>query len=167
VLVSIGLDHTDILGPTIQHITREKAGIIKPKAAVVIGPSVPRDIVRPVCAKCPMDPLLWASRLGSIKPLSLSDLSFSLISLSPSLSLSDLSHSLSLYSLISLFIYLSFSLISFSLLVYLMCDSQIAQQLESPLTEIDQSFSNYEFENEAVRRECTADLPAHFNAVFL
>ncbi len=50
VLVSIGLDHTDILGPTIQHITREKAGIIKPKAAVVIGPSVPRDIVRPVRA---------------------------------------------------------------------------------------------------------------------
>jgi dihydrofolate synthase/folylpolyglutamate synthase len=51
VLVSIGLDHTDILGPTIQHITREKAGIIKPKAAVVIGPSVPRDIVRPVRAR--------------------------------------------------------------------------------------------------------------------
>lgn len=48
VLTSIGLDHTDILGPTIEHITREKSGIIKPSGATVIGPSVPRDIVRQV-----------------------------------------------------------------------------------------------------------------------
>jgi hypothetical protein len=118
-----------------------------------------------------MAPLLWASRLGSIKPLSLS---FSL-SLSLFLSLS-LSHTLffflscSLSLSLSLCLFLSLSL-SFSLclslsLVYLLCDNQIAQQLESPLTEIDQSFSNYEFENEAVRCVCTADLQAHFHAVF-
>jgi dihydrofolate synthase/folylpolyglutamate synthase len=48
VLTSIGLDHTDILGPTVEHITREKSGIIKQNAPAVIGPSVPRDIVREV-----------------------------------------------------------------------------------------------------------------------
>ncbi len=51
VIVSIGLDHTDILGPTVEHIAREKAGIIKPGAPVVIGPSVPRHVIRPVAAE--------------------------------------------------------------------------------------------------------------------
>ncbi len=38
VITSIGLDHTEILGNTIEKIAAEKAGIIKPGAPVVIGP---------------------------------------------------------------------------------------------------------------------------------
>jgi dihydrofolate synthase / folylpolyglutamate synthase len=37
VITSIGLDHTDILGPTIAHIAREKGGIIKPGVPIVTG----------------------------------------------------------------------------------------------------------------------------------
>jgi dihydrofolate synthase/folylpolyglutamate synthase len=37
VIVSIGLDHTAILGETIELIAKEKAGIIKPGRPVVIG----------------------------------------------------------------------------------------------------------------------------------
>lgn len=37
VITSIGLDHTDILGNTLQSIAREKAGIVKPGIPVVIG----------------------------------------------------------------------------------------------------------------------------------
>ncbi|OCS94690.1 bifunctional folylpolyglutamate synthase/dihydrofolate synthase [Caryophanon latum] len=35
VITSIGFDHTDLLGDTLQHITREKAGVIKPHVPVV------------------------------------------------------------------------------------------------------------------------------------
>jgi dihydrofolate synthase/folylpolyglutamate synthase len=38
VITSIGLDHTEILGDTIEQIAREKAGIIKPGVPVVTGP---------------------------------------------------------------------------------------------------------------------------------
>lgn len=41
VVTSISLDHTDILGETIEAIAQEKAGIIKPGKAVVIG-DIPR-----------------------------------------------------------------------------------------------------------------------------
>ncbi|CEP01932.1 hypothetical protein PBRA_002196 [Plasmodiophora brassicae] len=44
VITSISLDHSRILGSTIGEITREKAGIIKPKVPVVIGPKVPYDV---------------------------------------------------------------------------------------------------------------------------
>lgn len=37
VITSIGLDHQNVLGNTIQEIAREKAGIIKPKKPVVTG----------------------------------------------------------------------------------------------------------------------------------
>lgn len=36
-VTSIGLDHTDYLGPTLREIAREKAGIIKPKVPHLIG----------------------------------------------------------------------------------------------------------------------------------
>ncbi len=50
VIVSIGLDHTAILGDTIDQIAREKAGIIKPGRPVVIGdlPRAAREVVREV-----------------------------------------------------------------------------------------------------------------------
>ena len=46
VITSISLDHTDILGTSIEEITREKAGIIKPGVPVLIGPQVPFSIVK-------------------------------------------------------------------------------------------------------------------------
>jgi dihydrofolate synthase/folylpolyglutamate synthase len=36
-ITSVGMDHTDILGDTIEKIAREKAGIIKPNTPVVTG----------------------------------------------------------------------------------------------------------------------------------
>ena len=45
IITSISLDHTEQLGETISEITAEKAGIIKPQAHVVIGPTVPKNIV--------------------------------------------------------------------------------------------------------------------------
>lgn len=41
VITSIGLDHQAILGPTLAHIAREKAGILKPGVKAVIGPVPP------------------------------------------------------------------------------------------------------------------------------
>jgi dihydrofolate synthase / folylpolyglutamate synthase len=40
VITSIGLDHTEWLGPTLADIAREKAGIIKPGMPVVLGPTI-------------------------------------------------------------------------------------------------------------------------------
>ena len=40
-ITSLSLDHTSILGNTIESIAREKAGIIKPGVAVVTSPQVP------------------------------------------------------------------------------------------------------------------------------
>jgi len=45
VITSIGLDHTEILGDTLEHIAAEKAGIIKPGIPVVVGP-VPEEARR-------------------------------------------------------------------------------------------------------------------------
>lgn len=44
VVTNIGLDHTEFAGPTLEHIAREKAGIIKPGSAVVVGETNP-DLV--------------------------------------------------------------------------------------------------------------------------
>lgn len=41
IITSISLEHTDILGSTIEEITNEKAGIIKPSIPIIIGPTVP------------------------------------------------------------------------------------------------------------------------------
>jgi dihydrofolate synthase/folylpolyglutamate synthase len=38
-IVSIGFDHMDVLGNTLQEIAQEKAGIIKQNGTCVIGPS--------------------------------------------------------------------------------------------------------------------------------
>jgi len=38
VITSIGFDHTELLGETLDAIAREKAGIIKPPSPVVLGP---------------------------------------------------------------------------------------------------------------------------------
>ena len=41
VVTNIALDHTDVLGPTRAHIAREKAGIVKPGSALVLGETDP------------------------------------------------------------------------------------------------------------------------------
>lgn len=48
VITSISLDHTHLLGDTVEKITREKGGIIKPDVPVIIGPTVPEDVVREI-----------------------------------------------------------------------------------------------------------------------
>jgi len=46
IITSIGLDHTEILGNSIEKIAAEKAGIIKPKVPVVVGNlSAPASVV--------------------------------------------------------------------------------------------------------------------------
>jgi dihydrofolate synthase/folylpolyglutamate synthase len=47
VIVSIGLDHTNVLGSTLEEIAHEKAGIIKPGVPVIVGqmPDVARGVI--------------------------------------------------------------------------------------------------------------------------
>lgn len=62
VITSIGLDHTDILGPTIEAIAREKAGIIKTGVPILTGVTQPEAlaVIREMAA-CRQAPLhhLW------------------------------------------------------------------------------------------------------------
>lgn len=60
VIVSIGLDHTAILGDTLAKIAYEKAGIIKPGVPVIVG-SVPDDasaVIRQVASEAD-SPSFW------------------------------------------------------------------------------------------------------------
>ena len=59
VITSISLDHTAILGDTIAQIAADKAGIIKPGAAVVIGPQRPEalSVILAACQKLSIEPI--------------------------------------------------------------------------------------------------------------
>lgn len=48
IITSISLDHTDVLGNTIELITREKGGIIKEGIPVIVGPRVPLDPLKEI-----------------------------------------------------------------------------------------------------------------------
>ena len=48
VITSISLDHTKILGNTVEEIAYEKAGIIKPEIPVVVGPRCPVNVFEEV-----------------------------------------------------------------------------------------------------------------------
>jgi len=50
VITSIGLEHTRILGDTVEKIAVEKGGIIKPDCPVLVGPHVPHEVLRE-CAR--------------------------------------------------------------------------------------------------------------------
>jgi dihydrofolate synthase/folylpolyglutamate synthase len=50
VITSIGFDHTEMLGDTLEKIAFEKAGIIKPKTPVVLGPDLPKHIFEKIAA---------------------------------------------------------------------------------------------------------------------
>jgi|SRR6056297_22385 len=41
VITNIGMDHTEFAGPTLEHIAREKSGIIKQRSATVVGETRP------------------------------------------------------------------------------------------------------------------------------
>ena len=51
VITSISLDHTHILGDTVEQIAEDKAGIIKPGSVAVVGPQVPQvmSVIERVC----------------------------------------------------------------------------------------------------------------------
>lgn len=55
IITSISLDHTEILGKTIEQIAMEKAGIIKPNTPIIIGPRVPFELIQNVARthSCP------------------------------------------------------------------------------------------------------------------
>jgi dihydrofolate synthase/folylpolyglutamate synthase len=46
IVTSIGLEHTEYLGDTIELIGRQKAGIIKRNCPVLVGPNVPHETIR-------------------------------------------------------------------------------------------------------------------------
>jgi dihydrofolate synthase/folylpolyglutamate synthase len=54
VITSLSLDHTNVLGDTLEQIAREKAGIIKNGGTVVIAPQSPeaREVIQEVCQAC-------------------------------------------------------------------------------------------------------------------
>jgi dihydrofolate synthase/folylpolyglutamate synthase len=49
VITSISLEHTEILGDTVEKIAMEKAGIIKPHVPVVLGPRLPKQLLQQLC----------------------------------------------------------------------------------------------------------------------
>jgi dihydrofolate synthase / folylpolyglutamate synthase len=51
IITSISMDHAEILGNSIEEITKQKAGIIKPGVPVVIGPRVPVEIIHDIAKK--------------------------------------------------------------------------------------------------------------------
>lgn len=51
VITSISLDHTSVLGETVEAIAEEKAGIIKPKIPVVIGPRMPVSTIQRIAKR--------------------------------------------------------------------------------------------------------------------
>lgn len=51
VITSISLEHTEILGKTLEEIAIEKAGIIKPHIPVVLGPRVPFQQLQRIAAE--------------------------------------------------------------------------------------------------------------------
>jgi len=46
VITSIQLDHTKILGDTVEQIALEKAGIMKPNVPVLVGPGCPQQVMK-------------------------------------------------------------------------------------------------------------------------
>lgn len=52
VITKISLDHTEILGDTVEKIAAEKAGIIKPGCPVVLAPHQERTAVSVIVKKC-------------------------------------------------------------------------------------------------------------------
>lgn len=56
IITSIGYDHTEVLGSSLEEITREKAGICKENTPIVIGPSVSHSLIQETATRlhCPL-----------------------------------------------------------------------------------------------------------------
>jgi len=67
VITSIGLDHCEVLGNTLEEIAAEKAGIIKPRVPVVIGqlPNEAERVIRKIAAENDAPIVSVAERFGS------------------------------------------------------------------------------------------------------
>ena len=65
-ITSISLEHTGILGGTLDAIAREKAGILKPDVPMVLGPlpDEARDAVLEVAARVGAEPLIQVGHAG-------------------------------------------------------------------------------------------------------
>ena len=63
-ITSIALEHTDWLGPTLGHIAREKAGILKPATPLVLGPvdPEPRAVIEAIADDVGAGPILRVQR---------------------------------------------------------------------------------------------------------
>lgn len=75
VITNISLDHTDLLGDTLEKIAVEKAGIIKPNTPVIIGETQPESA--PVFVQIARDknaPILFADEIMAGKNVPLSAL---------------------------------------------------------------------------------------------
>lgn len=66
VITSIGLDHCEILGETLEQIAAEKGGIVKPDRPVVIGrmPPAAEDVIREMAAQRSAPVISVAERFG-------------------------------------------------------------------------------------------------------
>lgn len=51
IITSIGLEHTQWLGNTVEEITREKAGIIKEGIPVIVGKTVVHQVTKEIAEK--------------------------------------------------------------------------------------------------------------------
>ena len=53
VITPVGLDHTQVLGPTVAAVAAEKAGIVKPGVPVVVAPQCPEamEVIERSCAR--------------------------------------------------------------------------------------------------------------------
>ncbi|MFO7946990.1 MAG: folylpolyglutamate synthase/dihydrofolate synthase family protein [Armatimonadota bacterium] len=68
-ITTLGLDHTKVLGDTIEEIAAEKAGIIKPDIPVVVAPNAPEaDVVVTERAKQLNAPVVRPPEVIEVKP---------------------------------------------------------------------------------------------------
>lgn len=51
IITSISFEHTEYLGNTLEEITTEKGGIIKPHVPILIGPCVPKSVIETIAKK--------------------------------------------------------------------------------------------------------------------
>ncbi|MEP7126802.1 MAG: Mur ligase family protein, partial [Byssovorax sp.] len=69
-VTSISLEHTAILGDTIELVAREKAGILKPNARVVLGPLAPEAdrAITEIAERVGAGPITRVRRDGAFEP---------------------------------------------------------------------------------------------------
>jgi dihydrofolate synthase/folylpolyglutamate synthase len=92
IITNIGLDHTDLLGNTLELIAAEKAGIIKPNTPVIISQSQPE--VKGIFEKTAMDmgsQIYFADHIIQIQRIGINDKGFQEYTCNPDLDINPLS----------------------------------------------------------------------------